>query len=196
MIVNNFATCNVRFDDVYNRQKIVNYLTHKFISDLIDAFTIENMPINIPTEYFIANLLYKGNVGFFKVNDDYYINQIELSTNLDYLYRPTICISVNPYQKFLNGEFDLKENVVLIKNDFLGQGEFLNIAQKISMLVDNFLSQKMSVINTRIDKIFFAETQSDKETFDKYIENIEKGNNTTIFQNKNKNIDFFNEKKD
>lgn len=136
------------------------------------AFLIENAPESVNVNYIESVLLTNGYIGFQKINDELYSLPVTIETRDPYMY-PDKCFTAN----WLLGENKFKNNydgVVMLSNKH-GTPAINIITEYAEQLARIEVNIKVNLDNTKIDKIFIAETPEQANKIRKLVDDVVSG---------------------
>lgn len=139
-------------------------------------FKYENLPESIP-ERELELILQRNGSGIIAVGDDQgtlYALIGGFGGEPDAYYNPTKYVVANPHLK-LNKTFTINEDAILITNDSLWMGLLPLMNRYATMLTENEISIRLSIINHRIISLLKAGDDNSKASAERYLKQIEEG---------------------
>lgn len=171
----NCPDCNLR-----DRHDLAqNYFT-EFINRLDSMFEWTGLPDTIPQYILERYLKINGWCGIAKAPDNAAEHKGELvcffgglGQKPDMYYQPTHIILANPVLG--SKDYVIGQDVVWAKNDSCNRG-IANLMSRYShLLASNDISINIAQVTTRMPFVMTAETEAEKYSAEKYIEDVEKG---------------------
>ena len=159
-----------------------DYISY-FLNRLCSMFKYDNLPDTIPAKYIDLYTMYSGCCLFYKHNGNYYVSYGGLSGYPDVYYQPTQFTVANPALN-LTKTFNIDVDSVLIRNDALMVGVMPLLKRYCSLMVENLVSMRMEIINTRIPFILGASDDSTLESANLFIKKIVDGKLSVIGESK------------
>ena len=174
---NRFLECIGGFNNLYcykDKKRNLSDYTAYMLARLQSMFKYDGFPESIPQRDFELLLMCNGHTCITDVNGDLYALSGGLGGEPNAYYMPTIYTVANPYLNF-SKNLKIDEDCIVISNDSLYIGLLPLIQRYCSIMVENDISITIATINSRIQDILTATTDSVKESAELYLEKIEKG---------------------
>ena len=168
---------------IEDKDKMMRDYIAYFLNRLCSMFKYDNLPDTIPAKYIDLYTMYSGCCLFYKHNDNYYVSYGGLSGYPDVYYQPTQFTVANPALK-LSKTFNIDVDSVLIRNDALMVGVMPLLKRYCSLMVENVISMRMEIINTRIPFILGASDDATLESANLFMKKIVKGELSVIGESK------------
>ena len=145
-------------------------------------FKWKGLPESIPERILEIFLQTNGNVCFYHYLDDLYVFVGGLGGEPDVYYRPTIYTIANPALKISK---NLKINVdcVVMPNDSMYMGLIPLFSRYATGMIENELSLKIAMINTRIIDLISAPDDRTKASAEKFLQDVISGKMGVIADN-------------
>lgn len=168
--------------DFKEKERCVNQYISYMLNKTQSMFEWKNLPETIPQRILELYLQLNGNCCFYKYNNNLYVFVGGLGGEPDVYYMPTIYTIANPALKLsVNAKIDV--DCVVVPNDSMYLG-LLPLCNKYATLQTEIdLSIKIAVVNTRIVNLISSPDDRTKVSAEKYLEDIEKGENGVIAEN-------------
>jgi hypothetical protein len=155
-----------------------NYIDY-FILRLLKMFKYENLPDSMPPDMLEYITMMNGHTFVTKVGDDLYALYGTFGGIQDGYYRPTQYIVSNPGLN-LTETYDIKEDGVLFRNDFLWKGLYPLLARYAYLMSENLLTIRTADIMLRIIAMISAPDDTTKAAGEAYLQKIVKGELSVI----------------
>lgn len=166
-----------------DKDKMMRDYIAYFLNRLCSMFKYDNLPDTIPAKYLDLYTMYNGCSLFYKHNDKYYVSYGGLSGYPDEYYQPTEFTVANPYLE-LYKTFKIDKDSVLIRNDALMVGVMPLLKRYCALMVENVVSMRMEIINTRIPFIIGASDDGTLESANLFMKKIVEGKLSVIGESK------------
>lgn len=167
--------CNLR-----DRHFIAQNYYIEFLNRLDSMFEWTGLPDSIPQYILERYLKVNGWCGIAKAPNNAQSNAGELvcffgglGQKPDLYYQPTHIILANPVLG--SKDYEIGKDVVWAKNDSCHKGISQLISRYSHLLASNDISINIAQVTTRMPFVFTAETENEKLSAEKYIEQVEKG---------------------
>ena len=163
------------------RQSMNNYIRY-MLDRTQGIFRYNNLPDTLPEREIELMLQLFGYIGVTEVDGNIYAFRGGLGGEPDVYYRPTIFTVANPALNY-SANLKIDEECVIIRNDATMSGLLPMFRRYASLLVEDDISQRMSVINKRAQKLISAMDDRTKESAEIFIDKLENGNLAVIADN-------------
>jgi len=170
----------VEFDEKEHR--LQDYV-RQFLVKTQSMFLYDGLPDDLDQKFIELYLQTKGHCGFIKFNDKIYVCQGSWGGDLDPYFIPEEYLITNPYLKMEKSSFIRNKDVIVGKNDSLYNGLLPLINKYGSLLVENELSLKLAIVNTRIQQFIGADDDRTKASAEEFLRNVDKGKDGVIATN-------------
>lgn len=177
----NLISSDIKY--VENKDKMMRDYVVYYLNRLCSMFKYDNLPDTIPAKYINLYTMYNGCSLFYKHNDKYYVSYGGLSGYPDEYYQPTEFTIANPYLE-LYKTFKIDVDSVLIRNDALMVGIMPLLKRYCALMVENVISMRMEIINTRIPFIIAASDDATLESANLFMKKIVEGKLSIIGESK------------
>ena len=164
-----YGICDIKFNYDY----YFNYL----LSKLNSIFIWKNLPTNINKDFLNSTLFLDGIIVFFKQDNKLYAMDCAYGGELNEYYIPQEVIIANPILGSLQLTQD-KDCVVMYNdstNIYNQTGLRPLIQQYATLLADNIVSLNCCQINTRVQTVFTADSDAQKNTAEKIFKDLYSG---------------------
>lgn len=141
-----------------------------------------NLPETIDKRNLELMLQTNGNVCWYKVNDELYVFTGGLGGEPNVYYMPTKYVVSNPYLNLFK-TLEIGKECVVMPNDSLYIGLLPLFKRYATELMENELSLKIAMVNTRINSLINAPDDRTYQSAIKYLKDIEDGNLGVIADN-------------
>ncbi len=168
---------------IEDKDKMMRDYVAYFLNRLCSMFKYDNLPDTIPAKYIDLYTMYSGCCLFYKHNGNYYVSYGGLSGYPDVYYQPTQFTVANPALK-LSKTFNIDVDSVLIRNDALMVGVMPLLKRYCALMVENVVSMRMEIINTRIPFIIGASDDATKDSAELFMKKIIEGKLSVIGESK------------
>lgn len=152
----------------------------RFYARTSRIFKYGNLPETVHRENLEIYLQANGFVIWKEWKGQLYVYNAGLGGEPNVYYEPTIATIANPAQN-ISGNYKIREECVLGKNDSMLQGLEPVIRKYATLLAENELSLWLGLINTRITSIMTAKDENQKDALDLYIQDIIDGELHSVF---------------
>lgn len=167
--------CNLR-----SRHEIAQEYFTNFLNRTDSMFKWTGLPDSIP-EYILERYLKVNGwcgIGLAPSNAQKHAGELvcffgSLGNVPDLYYQPTSIILANPVLG--TKEYNIGEDCVWAKNDSTYKGIAHILSRYSHLLAENDISINIAQITTRMPFVFTAETESEKQSAEKYIQQAEEG---------------------
>lgn len=165
----------------FNKQNLIEQYQFYLLDRCISIFDIDNLPETISKRDFLKTLYINGYacIPYEKIKGNFYLLWGGLGGLLNAYYEPTQIIISNPYLDYFK-TLDINKDCALIRCDSFYMGLMPLINKYATLLAEIDLSFRVNTINTRYINTFVADNINLQKSFDKYQENIENGDKTTL----------------
>lgn len=178
---NNSGTYSYYFDNIAGRlydfldkeRCVKNYIAY-MLDRTQKIFEYEGLPDTIPKRMLEFLLQINGFACFAKDGADLYAFYGGLGGPPDPYYRPTLCVVANPALK-LSKTFEIDKDCVIVRNDALLVGLMPMFRRYATAMMENDITFRMAVINTRVQALLTAPDDNTKKAADKFLKDIEDG---------------------
>lgn len=191
-------TCLYRFND---KDSCVLKYTTQMLNRLATMFEWSKLDELIDIKQFEKILKTEGAVGVKRINGKFEILKGGFGGELDAKYRPVLWVGANPglkekqsySYKIFYGDNDVPEEdaVIVFTNDTMLQGVLPVINRYSTMLVENDITMRISLILSRMSKNFITQDDDTALSIGQYMKDIEDGKLsviTTSFLDENEKI--------
>lgn len=171
--------------DYYNfldKSKNVKNIVNLYLRQTCNIFKYRELPETIPENIMERMLQMYGFVCFTQVQGKFYVFWGGLGGEPDVYYQPTICTVSNPALNF-SKDLKIDEDCVIIKNDTFLQGYLPIFTKLASLQVENDISLKMAMTNTRLQAILSAKDNNTLQSARDFLDKLERGENSVIVDN-------------
>lgn len=169
-----FSVGMLDFADEKYKDKQVNQHVRYMLNRTQQMFVYEGLPDTIPQRMLETILQTCGNVCLTEVEGKPYAFSGGLGGMRDEYYQPTIYTVANPYLNF-NAMLKIGVDCVWGRSDSFGVGLIPLFQWYASMIVENGLSLRVGLINSRITKTISAQDDATYKSALKYLQDIEDG---------------------
>lgn len=169
-----FSVGMLDFTDETYKDKQVNLQVRYMLNRTQEMFVYEGLPETIPQRMLETILQTCGNVCLTEVDGKPYAFSGGLGGMRDEYYQPTIYTVANPHLNF-NAMLKIGEECVWGRSDSFGVGLIPLFQWYASMIVENGLSLRVGLINSRITKTISAQDDATFKSALKYLQDIEDG---------------------
>lgn len=145
-------------------------------------FKWSGLPDSIPARILELYLQINGNVCFYRYNSELYVFTGGLGGEPDVYYRPTLYIIANPALK-LTKSLRIGIDCVVMPNDSLYVGLLPMYNRYAACMVENELSMRLAIINSRIVDLISAPDDRTRASAEKYLSDITDGKIGVIAEN-------------
>lgn len=145
-------------------------------------FKWSGLPDTIPERYIELYLQVNGNICFYEYENNLYIFTGGIGGAPNVYYFPENYIIANPALK-LSKTLTIDKDCIVMPNDTMYMGLIPLCRRYASLLVENELSMSIATINTRIIALLSAMDDRTRESAEKYLEKIKKGDMGIIAEN-------------
>lgn len=154
---------------------LVDYYMGLMFNRTLEMFEYKNLPNNM-TKYDMEKFTQlKGKSIFLKGKDRFYILDGSPWNDITWNYEPDKALVVNPALPYLNTEYKLGVDAVLVRNDYLMMG-LGPIFEKNSLdLANTDISLKFAQFNTRFKNLTTSDDDNVKASIDKLMTDIWNG---------------------
>ena len=169
-----FSVGMLDFHDPKYKDKQVNLQVRYMLDRTQKMFEYDGLPETIPARMLELILQTCGNVCLTEVDGKPYAFSGGLGGMRDEYYQPTIFTIANPYLKY-SAMLKIGSECVWGRSDSLGVGLLPLFQWYASMIVENGVSLRVGLINSRITKTLSAQDDRTYKSALKYLEDIENG---------------------
>lgn len=160
--------------DFLDKDKRINDYMREFFNRSLMLFEYEGLPKTIPKRNLELMLQNNGCVGIAKVNGELYAFVGGLGGLPNEYYMPTIFTVANPYLKF-SKNLKIDEEVIIIPNDSTYSGLFNIHSKYATLLTENDISIRNSLITIRIPSLISSKDDKTFKSAIKFLKDIEDG---------------------
>lgn len=176
-----FGDANPLTFEEFNKDFLYPLYIQKTLLKTQRLFEYENLPETIPARSLEFILQTFGYAIFTKVDNDYYIFFGGLGGVPNAYYEPTMAIVSNPYLKYFD-TLEIDDNCVVIRNDAFRMGLMPLIKRYAYLQSELDVTMKFTALNLRHSFVFNAHNDPAKESAEKYIDTIVKGEKPSVIQ--------------
>ena len=162
-----------------DKDKCTNQHITYMLNRTQSMFKWEGLPETIPQRNLELMLQMNGNVGIASIEGLLYAFVGGLGGEPNVYYMPTLYTVANPALK-LSKSFVIDEDIIIIPNDSMYIGLMPLYERYGTAITETELSIEIANINSRIMSLITTGNDSDKETADKYLEDIANGKLATL----------------
>ena len=137
-------------------------------------FRYDGLPDTIPQRILELMLQTFGYVTFYRHNGQLYVFRSSLGGEPDVYYMPTLSIISNPALALFK-ELKINDECVVMPNDSLYVGLMPILSHYASMTVENEITIREVLINSRIPDLISAQDDRTKASAEKFLKDIEDG---------------------
>ena len=174
-----FAVAPYIYED---KEMSLNYYTRYTLNRTLSMFKYTNLPDSIPQTELELYLQVNTHCIIAEVDGVLYALKGGFGGEPDAYYRPTKYIIANPYLN-LNKTYTINKDCILCRNDPLFTGLMPLISRYCTMQVENDLSMKLAIINTRIQRFITAGDNIQKQACEKFLKDIVGGKIGVVLMN-------------
>lgn len=168
--------------DFKDKLSSVNIAELYMLNRTRSMFEWQGLPESLPS-YILETYIQAGGYAIIsKVDDKLYAFPESLGGVPNAYYEPTQCIVANPYLKY-NAVLEIGTDCVVIRNDLAYMGLIPLINKYATLLTENELSMWVAEINSRIQTMLSASDDVTKESAQKYLDGLLKGDFSVIANN-------------
>ena len=172
------------FDGYFGRAEASEYVTDKkkscsnfidyWMLRLLKMFKYEELPDTIPKDILERYTIMNGSCYVTEVNSKLYAILGTFGGAPDEYYRPTKYIVSNPGLKCFK-EFDIKNDGVLFRNDYMWKGLYPLLARYAYLMSENLLTLRTADIMLRVIAMMSAPDDKTKKAGEAYLNDIVDG---------------------
>lgn len=167
---------------VKNKDKAVTTFINNTLNKLQEMFIYDGLPDTLPQSELERILITNGNAFITEINGNIYALQGTLGGEIDEYNRPKFYTVANVALN-LTKTFNIKNDGVLMKNDYLMTGIMPIIYKYGALLVEAEISLNSSAILSRIQLLISAPDDKTKASADLFIDKIINGDFSIIAEN-------------
>lgn len=165
--------------DYQDKELLIRYHIVKGYRTAMQMFEYGNLPETI-SQRDLKMLLMRSGFGIaIKHKDKLYIVRGTIGGKPNQNYMPTLAIVANPYLD-LSKEYKIDEECVVLRNDSTYSGLLPIFTYHAIMNTECVISRRLATINLRMMNIPVAPDGNAKESFDKLLQDLEKGKISSI----------------
>lgn len=164
-----------------DKEYIVKQHKLQCYNKLLSMFHYENLPDTIP-QVELEKILLEGFACVAEYEGNLYAFTGGLGGVPDVYYRPTVCTVANPALN-ISKDYIIDKECIIIKNDSYLQGVNFIVDKFSAFIAENEITLHLADINNRISVILSAGDNKTRASAEEYINNIEKGKQSTIVDN-------------
>lgn len=168
--------------DFANKDKCISQHIAYMINRTQSMFRYEGLPSTMPQRDIELMLQLNGSIGVAQVDGNLYAFTGGFGGEPNVYYRPTLYTVANPALK-LSKSFVIDEDIKIVGNDTLMIGLLPMLERYSTGITETELSLKLATINARIISLISSGDDRARESAEKYIEDIEKGELSVIAEN-------------
>lgn len=168
--------------DFADKEKCVGQNIAYMLNRTQSMFKWSGLPDSIPERSLELFLQVNGNVAFYRYNEELYVFTGGLGGEPDPYYMPTIFTIANPALK-LSVSARINEDCIVMPNDSLYMGLIPLFSRYATGMVENELSMRLAIINSRIVDLISAPDDRTKASAEKFLEDLERGKSGVIAEN-------------
>lgn len=177
----------VKFDKL-SKEKLFDLYVRKTLLKTQMMFEYEGLPETIPKRFLELILQTWGYVILKEVDGKWYGFYGGLGGVPDAYYQPTKATISNPYLKY-SATLEIDEECVVIRNDALRMGLLPMIERYAYLQAETDISFKFMAVNARVGWLINTKNDSQKESAEVFLDNIEKGNKLGVIHSKDFDVD-------
>lgn len=185
----------VKFEKL-SKEKLFDLYVKKTLLKTQKMFDYEGLPETLPKRFVELILQTWGYLILKKVNGEWYGFYGGLGGVPDAYYQPTKATIANPYLKY-SATLEIDKECVVIRNDALRMGLMPMIERYAYLQAETDISFKFMAVNTRVGWIINTKSDQQKESAEKFLDNIEKGEKLGVIHSKDfdpdENLDVYNQ---
>lgn len=168
--------------DFKDKSACINQHISYMLNRTQSMFRWNGLPDTIPERSLELFLQTNGNVCFYEHNGDLYVFTGGMGGEPDVYYMPTIYTISNPALK-LSKSLKIGTECVVMSNDSLYLGLIPLFSRYATGMIENELSMKIAIINTRIVDLISAPDDRTRISAEKFLSDIEDGKPGIIAEN-------------
>ena len=169
------------FDKPIDKQKALDVYCFYFLTRLQSMFKYSGLPDTIPAKWLENYLLVNGSCAFIMDGEDLIVTTGGWGGLPDRYYIPTEYIVANPYVKpETRKTYEIGKDCVIMRNDTYCVGIMPMLNKYCSQLVENDISMRVTDILTRAMLTITAANTKDKESVEKWLDRLIKGELSAI----------------
>lgn len=172
----------VKFESL-TKEKLFNLYVRKTLLKTQKMFDYEGLPKTLPKRFVELILQTWGYIILKQVDGEWYGFYGGLGGVPDVYYQPTIATVSNPYLKY-SATLEIDKDCILIRNDALRMGLLPLIERYAYLQAETDISFKFMAVNTRVGWIINTKNDSQKESAEEFLSNIEKGEKLGVIHSK------------
>ena len=146
-------------------------------------FDYEGLPKTLPKRFVELILQTWGYIILKQVDGEWYGFYGGLGGVPDAYYQPTIATVSNPYLKY-SATLEIDKDCIVIRNDALRMGLLPLIERYAYLQAETDISFKFMAVNTRVGWIINTKNDSQKDSAEEFLNNIEKGEKLGVIHSK------------
>lgn len=165
---------------IIDKDRAVRQQIRNLLNKTNNIFVYTGLPETIPAKWLEMYLQVGGHCVVAPVEDKgMFALQGGWGGYRDPYYQPLSYMVANPWLKFTK-ELIINKDCILCRNDTLADGIYDTIAKYSLLLVENLISFRMAIINSRVQFIIDATDDSAAESAREFIKKVEKGELSVI----------------
>lgn len=172
----------VKFESL-TKEKLFNLYVKKTLLKTQKMFDYEGLPKTLPKRYVELILQTWGYLILKQVDGEWYGFYGGLGGVPDVYYQPTVATVSNPYLKY-SATLEIDKDCIVIRNDALRMGLLPLIERYAYLQAETDISFKFMAVNTRVGWIINTKNDSQKESAELFLDNIEKGEKLGVIHSK------------
>ena len=157
-----------------DKNALIDFHFGMALTKTLKIFEYEGLPDSIPFRELEKILQLNGFAYWLKKDGDLYVFWGGLGGRPDEYYRPTNFIVANPYLQFFK-TVKVKEEGVLMWNDFSHMGLNLMIRRYAELMAECDITLRFGLVNARLVSILYATNDNVKETAEEFLKDVEDG---------------------
>ena len=160
---------------IIDKDRAVRQQIRNLLNKTNNIFVYTGLPDTIPAKWLEMYLQVGGHCVVAPVEDKgMFALQGGWGGYRDPYYQPLSYMVANPWLNFTK-ELIINKDCILCRNDTLADGIYDTIAKYSLLLVENLISFRMAIINSRVQFIIDATDDSAAESAREFIKKVEKG---------------------
>lgn len=172
----------VKFESL-TKENLFNLYVKKTLLKTQKMFDYEGLPETLPKRFVELILQTWGYIILKQVDGEWYGFYGGLGGVPDAYYQPTIATVANPYLKY-SATLEIDKDCIVIRNDALRMGLLPLIERYAYLQSETDISFKFMAVNTRVGWIINTKNDSQKESAEAFLKDIEDGTKLGIIHSK------------
>lgn len=164
----------VTYYDFRNKEQSVRLIGNQMLIRTQQMFEYKGLPDTIPQIYLEKYLQRNGHCCIAEHEGNLYAFIGGLSGYPDAYYMPTEYIVANPYLK-ISKTYKIGVDCVFFRNDSEIQGLIPICSKYASLMVENDITMRNSLITKRVPYVAVVHSDNEKAGFDRFVHRIESG---------------------